>query len=172
MDRQRAAAPSRAQRKRKRGRRRRRFPAFATFSHRTKNATTRSERTYRCRRTRRFGVMGAEQGACVRRRSWEGYTINMFEFEFPTGTAGAMAGLACGRRPYGSPKERPAFTGQSLSPHGKWRMLRASVLVVEPQNREHVARPKKRRGLAAPGSQTSHGRTSQRDRFAGVLRRF
>jgi hypothetical protein len=59
---------------------------FATFSHRTKNTTTRSERTYRCRRTRRFGVMCAEQGACVRRRSWAGYTINMFEFEFPTGT--------------------------------------------------------------------------------------
>jgi hypothetical protein len=37
---------------------------------------------YRCRRTRRFGVMCAEQGACVRRRSWAGYTINMFEFDF------------------------------------------------------------------------------------------
>jgi hypothetical protein len=59
---------------------------FATFSPRTKNTTTRSERTYRCRRTRRFGVMCAEQGACARRRSWAGYTINMFEFEFPTGT--------------------------------------------------------------------------------------
>jgi hypothetical protein len=34
----------------------------------------------------RFGVMCAEQGACVRRRSWADYTINMFEFEFPTGT--------------------------------------------------------------------------------------
>jgi hypothetical protein len=53
---------------------------FATFSHRTK------ERTFRCRRTRRFGVTYAKQGACVRRRSWAGYTINMFEFEFPTGT--------------------------------------------------------------------------------------
>jgi hypothetical protein len=31
--------------------------------------------------------MCAEQGACVRRRSWAGYTINMFEFEFPTGTS-------------------------------------------------------------------------------------
>jgi hypothetical protein len=31
-------------------------------------------------------VMYAEQGACVRRRSWAGYTINMLEFEFPTGT--------------------------------------------------------------------------------------
>jgi hypothetical protein len=31
-------------------------------------------------------VMCAEQSACVRRRSWAGYTINMFEFEFPTGT--------------------------------------------------------------------------------------
>jgi hypothetical protein len=36
---------------------------FATFSHRTKNTTTRSERTYRCGRTRRFSVMCAEQGA-------------------------------------------------------------------------------------------------------------
>jgi hypothetical protein len=35
---------------------------------------------------RRFGVMRAEQGACVRRRSWAGYTINTFEFEFPTVT--------------------------------------------------------------------------------------
>jgi hypothetical protein len=38
------------------------------------------------RRTRRLGVMCAERGACVSRRSWAGYTINMFEFEFPTGT--------------------------------------------------------------------------------------
>jgi hypothetical protein len=30
--------------------------------------------------------MCAEQGACVRRRSWAGYTIDMFEFEFPKGT--------------------------------------------------------------------------------------
>jgi hypothetical protein len=30
----------------------------------------------------------AEQGACVRRRSWAGYTINMFEFKFRQGTAG------------------------------------------------------------------------------------
>jgi hypothetical protein len=29
--------------------------------------------------------MCAERGACVRRRSWAGYTINIFEFEFPTG---------------------------------------------------------------------------------------
>jgi hypothetical protein len=50
------------------------------------NTTTRSERTYRCRRTRRFGVMCAEQGAWVRRPSWAGYTMNMFEFEFPAGT--------------------------------------------------------------------------------------
>ena len=40
--------------------------------HRTKNTTARSERTYRCRRTRRFGVMCAARGACVRRRSWAG----------------------------------------------------------------------------------------------------
>jgi hypothetical protein len=35
------------------------------------------------------GVMCAEQGACVRRRSWAGYTIDMFEFEFPTGPWGS-----------------------------------------------------------------------------------
>jgi hypothetical protein len=43
----------------------------------------------------------------------------------------------------GSPKERPAFTGQSLSPHGQWRMLRASVLVVEPQTREQMSAKRK-----------------------------
>jgi hypothetical protein len=37
--------------------------------------TTRSERTYRCRRTRRFGVMCAAQGAWVSCRSWAAYTI-------------------------------------------------------------------------------------------------
>jgi hypothetical protein len=37
------------------------------------------------------GVMCAAQGASVRRRSWAGYTINMFEFEFPTGTTGVHA---------------------------------------------------------------------------------
>jgi hypothetical protein len=39
---------------------------------------------------RRFSVMRDEQGACVRRRSWAGYTIDMFEFEFPTGTAAVI----------------------------------------------------------------------------------
>jgi hypothetical protein len=39
---------------------------------------------------RRFSVMRAEQGARVRRRSWAGYIINMFEFEFPTGTGIAV----------------------------------------------------------------------------------
>jgi hypothetical protein len=61
------------------------FPAM-----RTEHTTTKSERTYRCRRTRRIGVMCAEQGAHVRRRSWAGYAINMFEFEFPTGTRGLV----------------------------------------------------------------------------------
>jgi transposase InsO family protein len=62
---------------------------------RTKNTTTRSERTYRCRRTRRFGVMCTKQGASVRRRSWAGHTIIMFEFEFPTGT-GPVGRTGCG----------------------------------------------------------------------------
>jgi hypothetical protein len=38
--------------------------------------------------------MCAEQAARVPRRSWAGYTINMFEFEFPTGT-GAKAHDDC-----------------------------------------------------------------------------
>jgi hypothetical protein len=75
---------------------------FATFSHRTKNTTTRSERTYRCRRTRRFGVMCAEQGACVRHRSSAGYTIK-FEFEFPTGRG--LAGFVA------APSPPPELTG-------------------------------------------------------------
>jgi hypothetical protein len=33
-----------------------------------------------------FGVMCVALGACIRRRSWAGYAIGMFEFEFPTGT--------------------------------------------------------------------------------------
>jgi hypothetical protein len=31
-------------------------------------------------------VRCAAQAACVRRQSWASYTIDMFEFEFPTGT--------------------------------------------------------------------------------------
>jgi hypothetical protein len=29
-------------------------------------------------------ILKPDQGACVRRRSWAGYTINTFEFEFPS----------------------------------------------------------------------------------------
>jgi hypothetical protein len=82
---------------------------FATFSHRTKNITTRSERTYRCRRTRRFGAMCAEQGACVRPRSWAGYTINMFEFEFPTGTGANVPHVSDIRPARAASGSRPAI---------------------------------------------------------------
>jgi transposase InsO family protein len=68
--------------------------AMLTAVRRTRGSP--SERTYRCRRTRRFGVMCVEQGACVRRRSWAGYTIDMFEFEFPTGGTGSLHILAIG----------------------------------------------------------------------------
>jgi hypothetical protein len=44
------------------------------------------------------GVMCAERGAWVRRRSWAGYTINMFEFEFATGTGGEASVAACPRQ--------------------------------------------------------------------------
>jgi hypothetical protein len=71
--------------------------------------TTRSERTYRCRRMRRFGVMCAEQGACVRRQSWAGYTINMFEFESPTGTRAKRKGSAHDRAPMLGPVTRQSF---------------------------------------------------------------
>jgi hypothetical protein len=60
---------------------------FAMFSHLAKNTTTRSERTYHWRRTCRFGVMCAEQGACVCRHLGWATPSNMFEFAFPTGTA-------------------------------------------------------------------------------------
>jgi hypothetical protein len=55
-------------------------------------------------------VMCAEQGACVRRRSWAGYTIYMFEFEFPTGTGrcGRPNDAACPSR---KPSENRPPTG-------------------------------------------------------------
>jgi hypothetical protein len=82
------------------------------------NTTTRSERTYRCRRTRRFGVMCAAQGACVRRRPWAGYTINMFEFEFLTGTGHTSAGPVDGedhRRPPEHRRRQKRMTCSRLS---------------------------------------------------------
>ena len=39
------------------------------------------------------------------------------------------------------------FAGQSLSPHAG--MLCASVRIVEPQSREHIARLKKKAGVSA-----------------------
>jgi hypothetical protein len=79
------------------------------------NTTKRSERTYRCRRTRRFGVMCAAQGARVRRRSWAGYTINMFEFEFPTGLGPRTNAHMMVTRRFDSPR-----TGSHLG-RGKYR---------------------------------------------------
>jgi hypothetical protein len=47
-------------------------------------------------------VMCAAQGACVPRRSWTGYTINLFEFEFLTETATSRRNcLPFFRRRYG-----------------------------------------------------------------------
>jgi hypothetical protein len=40
----------------------------------------------------RGGRQPRSRTGVVRRQSWAGYTINMFEFEFPTGT-GIMAGI-------------------------------------------------------------------------------
>jgi hypothetical protein len=52
------------------------------------------------------GVMSAEQGARVRRRSWAGYTINMFNLSFRQGQAPRP--LASIGRPtgYGWPRDR------------------------------------------------------------------
>ena len=68
-----------------RGSRSRVSDIFATFSHRIKNTTTRSEPTCRCTRTRRSEVTCAEQAACFPCQSWGAVFTGMFEFEFPTG---------------------------------------------------------------------------------------
>jgi hypothetical protein len=53
---------------------------FATFRIVPKKLQRGQNTSIAAEGTRRFGVMCAEQGACVRRRSWAGFTINMFEF--------------------------------------------------------------------------------------------
>jgi hypothetical protein len=55
-------------------------------------------------------------GACVRRRSWAGYTINKFEFEFPTWTVvWARTTMQHQTRPPGCVKVRRQY-GQSSIP--------------------------------------------------------
>src|SRR5579883_39416 len=60
---------------------------FAICSFRTKNITTRSGHTCRCRRMRRFRATSTGEAACYRYQSWVGYITIMFEFEFATSTA-------------------------------------------------------------------------------------
>jgi hypothetical protein len=45
-----------------------------------------SEPTYLYKRMRRFRVRFGDLAACSPYLSWAGYTISMFEFEFPTRT--------------------------------------------------------------------------------------
>jgi hypothetical protein len=52
---------------------------------------------------RRFYRTAANLRAFVRRQSWAGYTINMFEFEFPTGTRDHVARERDGRTQIGGP---------------------------------------------------------------------
>jgi hypothetical protein len=67
----------------------------------------------------------SEQGACVRRRSWAGYTINMFEFEFPTGTRPWNSGHLISKQP-GMPlvSWRMLFRNCPLSPTRRRRSFR------------------------------------------------
>jgi hypothetical protein len=58
--------------------------------------------------------MWAERGACVRRRSWAGYTINRFEFEFPTGIGIAPVGTC--RTPIEARREAEARTTPHSGP--------------------------------------------------------
>jgi hypothetical protein len=75
--------------------------------------------------------MRAEQGACVRRRSWASYTINMFEFEFRQGQVR--------RCPPGRPARtvstrslfRPRY-GRSLS--GGWHVPEQLLSIVPHQS--------------------------------------
>jgi hypothetical protein len=76
---------------------------------------------------RRFGVMRAAQGACVRRRSWAGYTINMFEFEFRTGT-GEEDILSDVVRLSGRPDIRPHGPACDLSGDGRFPILIAKAI--------------------------------------------
>src|SRR5262249_44407677 len=52
----------------------------------TKNITTRLGRTYRCTRTRRSRVPSRLSASRWRCRFWAGYTTNISERKFPTGT--------------------------------------------------------------------------------------
>ena len=61
---------------------------FAICSIRIKNTTTKLARTCPCTRTRRSRVPSRPSVACFRCQFWADYTTNMFESEFPTGTAG------------------------------------------------------------------------------------
>src|SRR5215469_8695226 len=65
---------------------------FATFSHYIKNTTTRSEPTCRCTRTRRSGVMCAEQAACFPCQSWGGCITVCSSLSFRQGPVAALIG--------------------------------------------------------------------------------
>jgi hypothetical protein len=61
---------------------------FGICCIRINNITMKSEPTCRCTRMRRFRVMFGALAACSLCLSWAGYTISMFEFEFPTRRGG------------------------------------------------------------------------------------
>ena len=63
---------------------------------RTRDTTMRFARTCRCTRTPPCRGRSGQLAACLRCRSWAGYTINMFESEFATRTG---YGVARGWRP-------------------------------------------------------------------------
>ena len=66
----------------------------AICSNRTKNITTRRARTCHCRRTRRSPALCRPSVRPWPCSSWVGCTINIYEYEFPTGTPGARGQAA------------------------------------------------------------------------------
>jgi hypothetical protein len=64
---------------------------FGTCSIRIKTTTTRFARTYRCRKMRRPRDTPTELAALSQCQFWVDFITNIFEFEFPTGTAASAA---------------------------------------------------------------------------------
>jgi hypothetical protein len=86
--------------------------------------------TYPYKRMRRFRVRFGDLAACSPCRSWAGYTISMFEFEFPT-----RAGN--GQQP--ARLVRAEWTQISSPAARLWRGLRTSHALVERQIGNHTA---------------------------------
>jgi hypothetical protein len=69
---------------------------------RIRDITTRFALTCLCTRTRQCRVRCGQLAACSRCRSWAGYTINIFEFEFTIGTGVGMKRRVVGNKSAGT----------------------------------------------------------------------